>query len=156
MLVCPSGQLNFPTKKIREGPVVRLFIGLRDFAIEKVVSAVPLMFEARWTGKNDCPNCGCEKLRVKDSSSNRPYRAQSNRPGKGRCWFCVYLRMWQVTWQRPRCVLRIVITLCFCRKNYWAAIGCVLTVFGGGEINNLHCGKCGDRLSAQIVDNSSG
>ena len=45
----------------------RFLIGLRDFAIEKVVSHVPPVFEARWTGKNACPHCGGEKLRVKDS-----------------------------------------------------------------------------------------
>ena len=45
----------------------RLLIGLRDFAIEKVVSHVPPVFEARWTGKNACPHCTCENLRVKDS-----------------------------------------------------------------------------------------
>jgi len=47
--------------------VERLLIGLRDFAIEKVVSHVPPVFEARWTGKNACPHCTCENLRVKDS-----------------------------------------------------------------------------------------
>jgi len=57
----------FRPKKRREGPVEGLLIGLRDFAIEKVVSHVPPVFEARWTGKNTCPHCGCEKLRIKDS-----------------------------------------------------------------------------------------
>jgi len=47
--------------------VEQFLIGLRDFAIEKVVSRTPPVFEARWTGKNTCPHCGCEKLRIKDS-----------------------------------------------------------------------------------------
>ena len=45
----------------------QFLIGLRDFAIEKVVSRMPPVFEARWTGKNTCPHCACEKLRIKDS-----------------------------------------------------------------------------------------
>ena len=49
----------------------RLLIGLRDFAIEKVVSHVPPVFEARWTGKNACPHCGGEKLRVKTHSGGQ-------------------------------------------------------------------------------------
>ena len=62
-----QGNLYFPTKEKREGPVERFLIGLRDFAIEKVVSHVPPVFEAKWTGKNSCPHCACEKLRIKDS-----------------------------------------------------------------------------------------
>ena len=57
----------FRPKKRREGPVEQFLIGLRDFAIEKVVSRTPPVFEARWTGKNTCPHCAGEKLRIKDS-----------------------------------------------------------------------------------------
>lgn len=45
----------------------QFLLGIPDFAIEKVVSSVPPVFEVRWMGKSVCPTCGGEKLRIKDS-----------------------------------------------------------------------------------------
>ena len=64
----------------------QFLIGLRDFAIEKVVSRTPPVFEARWTGKNTCPHCAGEKLRIKDSFW-RTIRNISILEGRHACWF---------------------------------------------------------------------
>lgn len=45
----------------------RIVLGLPDLAIRGLVSARPLLIEAAWTGKAQCPHCKGTKLRIKDS-----------------------------------------------------------------------------------------
>ena len=45
----------------------QLLLGVPNFAIEKVVSRTPPVFEVRWEGRDSCPCCGSERLRIKDT-----------------------------------------------------------------------------------------
>lgn len=45
----------------------RIVLGLPDLAIQDLVSTHPLLIEAVWTGKAECPHCKGTKLRIKDS-----------------------------------------------------------------------------------------
>lgn len=45
----------------------RIVIGLPEYAIQKIVSSRPLVFEVSWTGQPTCPDCAGTSVRIKDS-----------------------------------------------------------------------------------------
>lgn len=63
----PPGQIVFFRPKKRESPVEQLLLGVPNFAIEKVISYAPPILKVRWQGKDICPHCGGERLRIKDT-----------------------------------------------------------------------------------------
>ena len=79
----PPGYFCFSRPKKRESPVERLLLGIPDFAIEKIVSYFPPVFDVRWDGDNICPHCGGCELRTKDtfvrSIRNIPIHGQPSR-----------------------------------------------------------------------------
>ena len=57
---------SIPIKKMRF-PMHAILSGLLALRFNKTICDKPLVIEASWTGKRQCPHCNCASLRTKDS-----------------------------------------------------------------------------------------
>lgn len=51
----------------KENPMYAILSGLPELRITKLISDKPVVFEASWNGKRQCPHCDCSSLRTRDS-----------------------------------------------------------------------------------------